>query len=363
MPRVENPLQKGPTLEHPMNITYWLRVLLDGGSEKRGTAWFLRKDLVVTALHVVADDTGQWLSGVFPNVQYRLEPKGAAPIDLEPVVGDSRADIALLKPVKPVTGASVLVLAADALAKTGVRWETVGYPEFHPDAFGLGGTLTAIHAGVSQSTVQLNTREGTSIAWEGISGSPVQIGSEVAGVVTRVTYGTNTVWAAPAAALRALLEFSRSSDLIAALSTLLHDVYREPADMAHLSAWIPTDLSSYTTLADAARSLAERAWRSGPHAFATLLARLADDHPDSPRIAELQSRLAVPPGARDGISQASTAPSKARPCAFISRASFASTPGRTRKSWSIASSKETSSAWPRPTAAWSRQPVERSRSP
>lgn len=52
-------------LERPMNISYRLRVILDGGNEKHGTAWFLREDLVGTALHVVADDTGQWLSDAF----------------------------------------------------------------------------------------------------------------------------------------------------------------------------------------------------------------------------------------------------------------------------------------------------------
>ena len=193
--------------ERAMNISYRLRVLLDVG-EKSGTAWLLREDLIVTALHVVADDTGQWLSDVLPNVQYRLEPKGEEPIRLEPVVADARADIALLRSVNHVTGAPVLTVAAEALPSPGAHWDTIGYPEFHPDAFGLGGTVTAIHAGISESTVQLNTREGTSVAWEGISGSPVRIGTEVAGVVTRVTYGTNTVWAAPAAAVRVLLEFS-----------------------------------------------------------------------------------------------------------------------------------------------------------
>lgn len=282
-------------LEHPMNISYRLRVILDGGNEKRGTAWFLREDLVVTALHVVADDTGQWLSDVFLNVQYRLEPKGTDPIDLEPVVADARADIALLRSVKLATGARVLSLAAEALVKPGTHWNTVGYPEFHPDAFGLAGTVTAVHAGTSQSTVQLNTREGTSIAWEGISGSPVRIESQVAGVVTRVTYGTNTLWAAPAAAVRALLEFSRSSRFIEALTALLCGEYREPADLAHLSQPVPTDPCAYTTLAEAARSLAERAWRSGPHAFATLLTRLANDHPESPRVVA----LAVDPPSRD----------------------------------------------------------------
>lgn len=236
----------------------------------------------------------------FPNVQYRLEAEGQDPIDLEPVV----ADISLLRPIKPVTGAPVLSLAAEALAKFGAHWATVGYPEFHPDAFGLGGTVTAIHAGISQSTVQLNTREGTSIAWEGISGSPVRIGTEVAGVVTRVTYGTNTVWAAPAAAVRVLLEFSRSSRFIEDLSALLCDEYHEPAGLAHLWQPVPTDLSSHTTLAEAARSLAERAWRSGPHAFAALLARLADDHPESPRVAALQVQLVIPPRTGEGISQA-----------------------------------------------------------
>ena len=130
-----------------MNISYQLRVILDGGEKKRGTAWFLREDLVITALHVVADDTGQWLSDVFPNVQYRLELERTDPIPLEPVVADARADIALLRSVKPVTGASALILAAEALTKPDAHWNTVGYPEFHPDAFGLGGTVTAAFRG------------------------------------------------------------------------------------------------------------------------------------------------------------------------------------------------------------------------
>ena len=287
-----------------MNISYRLRVVLDGGEKKRGTAWFLREDLVVTALHVVADDTGQWLSDVLPNVQYRLELEGSDPIGLEPVAADARTDIALLRSVKPVTGATVLSVAAEALPKPGANWNSVGYPEFHSDAFGLSGTVTTVHSGTSQSTLQLYTREGTRILWEGISGSPVQIGSEVAGVITRATYGPNTVWAAPAVAVQALLEFSRSSPLIGELSVLLCDEYREPADLEHLSQPVPTDLSSYTTLAEAVRSLTERAWRSGPHAFATLLARLSDDHPESPRVAALQKRLTAPPGTGEGISQA-----------------------------------------------------------
>jgi len=68
-----------------MSTSYLLYACSDDGQiNRRGTAWFIRHDVVVTAFHVVADDSGTWLSDVYPNVQYQLALSSAENLQLEP---------------------------------------------------------------------------------------------------------------------------------------------------------------------------------------------------------------------------------------------------------------------------------------
>jgi hypothetical protein len=202
-------------------------------------------------------------------------------------------DIALLKSVSLVTGAAVLNLAANDVAKPGTDWESVGYPEFHRDVpFGIGGTISTIHAGISKTTLQLFIRQGTNVKWDGISGSPVLIGGHVASIITQVTDRADTVWAAPIVALRSLLHFSRSSNLIGELSPLLSTTYSAVEDITHLTEPIQLRIPSPIALEDFAKLIGERAWRGGPDVFSKLLSVLAADNPDSPAIGTLQTKLA-----------------------------------------------------------------------
>jgi hypothetical protein len=189
-----------------VSFAYRLRVCSDGRELKRGTAWFVRAELVVTAFHVVSDDAGAWLHEHDPTVQYRLELADPEAVVLQSVTEDKAADIALLRLESPGREVSVLELAADEAVRAGMDWDTVGYPRFHPGGFGIGGTVTTLHGGSPATAFQLLFNEGTTVEWDGISGSPVRVGGSVAGIITQVTYGANTGWAAPVSALRVLLK-------------------------------------------------------------------------------------------------------------------------------------------------------------
>src|SRR6266851_588061 len=88
------------------------------GDPRQGTGWFVRPNLVVTAFHVVGDDTvKRWLNDpetFGPGVSYLLDvDKTGGPVGLRPVCFDTGSDIALLQCVRKPEGVQVLPLASE----------------------------------------------------------------------------------------------------------------------------------------------------------------------------------------------------------------------------------------------------------
>jgi hypothetical protein len=65
--------------------TYRIQALRDEDILQQGTAWFVDRQTVVTAFHVVGDQrSGEWLSTRLPGLQYQLLA-GDEAILLEPL--------------------------------------------------------------------------------------------------------------------------------------------------------------------------------------------------------------------------------------------------------------------------------------
>lgn len=162
-----------------------------------GTGWFLRKDLVVTALHVISDNF-DW--------DELHEPDGATcllvgasdeKVILEPACFDARYDVALLKCTEPVKEAFAAHLFKASPEEK--EWYANGYPRF-----GQGKELR--YSGVvkfwrqQDDKLQLRVEDRPQHSWGGISGSAVRIREAkgaVAGLITDEIPDTDTLWATP----------------------------------------------------------------------------------------------------------------------------------------------------------------------
>lgn len=187
-----------------MAVSTRLRVENNGKSVGQGTA-FQCETYVVTAFHVVGTrEEGFWRHELQQGVRYLLELASGRYVELEPVIADSGADVALLKASATVF-ASPLQLARPSEIE-GLTWRTVGFPLINDDEYALDGTVT--HVGESWWTpraLQLLVNQGTSVQWDGISGSPVIINGHVVGVITEYTRDSSTLWASSVGAVRRLI--------------------------------------------------------------------------------------------------------------------------------------------------------------
>jgi hypothetical protein len=168
---------------------------------KRGTAWFLRPDLIVTAFHVVGVKNRGWLHQSEPH-NYRLKPDDQK---LLPLCADHEADIALLECAAPPAGVVTLSLA-DRLAIR-ARWEAKGFPKAREgEEFVLSGKITAAaQDDLTDTALQLLVDQTSDADWEGMSGSAVRVHGLVGGVLTSNLPRTNTIYAASVAAVQRLL--------------------------------------------------------------------------------------------------------------------------------------------------------------
>ena len=191
------------------------------GDLRHGTGWLLAADLAVTAFHVVGESAARaWIHegpdadakyvGIVPSSGSGASPAGE--LVLEPAVFDVAADVALLR-VKSgdTSGIPVLQLVERTPAK-GAAWESPAYPEFHGGApFTLSGSITELRGDDARGAIQLLIAQGAQVAWNGVSGAVVCVEGRAAGVVTDVTDGTATAWAASAQVVRRLVERLASS--------------------------------------------------------------------------------------------------------------------------------------------------------
>lgn len=184
------------------------RLVVRAGSEEcsQGTGWLVGPSLVVTAFHVVGTlATRAWLHEGADLVRYVLMT--SPPLELTPVLFDAEADIALLQATEPVAAPSVLALGP-APWHSGAPWHGHGFPIFDGGKpFPLDGSVVNFHIDDPSSEIELRVGRGAQASWAGVSGTPIcDEGGRVLGVITQVTDGTSTGWAAMAGTVQRLLQ-------------------------------------------------------------------------------------------------------------------------------------------------------------
>jgi hypothetical protein len=211
-----------------MRLSALLSVKLDGKVIEQGTA-FLHREHVVTAFHVVGStENGLWRHDFQSGVEYELISDGC--VRLEPVLANSVADVALLCPTSPSKLLS-LSLTSSATAVVGRQWHTIAFPpEVDEGAYGLNGVVTQVHSWWGARSMQLLVEQGTNVNWGGISGAPVIVDDQVAGLLTKITPQTSTAWACTAVALFRLLR-TVEADLISKVALLLRKALRVPLEL------------------------------------------------------------------------------------------------------------------------------------
>jgi len=176
----------------------------DGRFLSRGTGWFLRPDVVVTALHVVGKLHPQlgWMHDVpgDKDATYHFVSAGVSKLALKPLCFDASADVALLQ-CEPPRNDAIKVVLADVFP-TQAQWYADGLPGFDSK---VEWTLSGKIVSVRGDRLQLVVDQGTQVSWQGVSGSALRVDHRVAGLITAETSGTNTVWAAAASAITRLL--------------------------------------------------------------------------------------------------------------------------------------------------------------
>ena len=183
----------------------------DGAIISQGTGFFTARDRVVTAFHVVGSvHAGALFHESDPAIVYTLVvdgSPGAASIRLEPLGFDLAADVALLQTAAPANSPYIWRLA-ESSPRREQKWHTHGFPAFHQGTFALNGRIASLHSDETPDrTLQLTIKQGTQVSWEGASGSPVcNEEHRVCGVITRITDGTNTGWAALTRPVRTLMQ-------------------------------------------------------------------------------------------------------------------------------------------------------------
>nr|BDT35626.1 ATP-binding protein [Myxococcus sp. MH1] len=192
--------------------SYLLIVRAQGAREKlkQGTGWLVRPDIVVTAFHVVGVEGCDWFHrGPYEDVTYHLRIESRE-VALKPLVFDSHSDVALLR-LSQAVPESVVALAPKEPERH-ARWHGIGYPggiEYpgihHGEPFALSGLVTNASVDASER-LQLTIDQRTQVVWEGVSGSPVCVDERVVGVLTDVTEGADTAWAAPVAVVKNLAQ-------------------------------------------------------------------------------------------------------------------------------------------------------------
>jgi len=180
---------------------------------RRGTACLVGENLVLTALHVIADratDPPAFLPGrieiTFPDHESIVTT----------VVGgkwDSLQDWALLRCASRESSV-IPPLQLAKLGRDGDQWTAYGFPEAEPAGLTVHGTVTNSHAELFGGTVpvyQLFCQEaaaGKGLRAKGLSGGPVIVGQRVVGVIRRAPLDDDrveagTLYACPASLVAA----------------------------------------------------------------------------------------------------------------------------------------------------------------
>ncbi|MFY9574928.1 MAG: ATP-binding protein, partial [Blastocatellia bacterium] len=189
------------------------------GDLAQGTAWAAAPGFVCTAFHVVGHcGDRRWMHELIDGVSYWLDD-GVEARSITPAMFDADADLGLLA----TKGDLEEVLPLAEFSRNNVRWQSRGYPGFHDGReFTVSGEVVDLRDGEGARAIQLRLAQGADADWGGISGAPVVEQPVVIGVVTNVTEGTATAWAAPVEAVRRLIDLAGLSVKIA--HAVGHDV-------------------------------------------------------------------------------------------------------------------------------------------
>lgn len=266
-------------------------VVTAGGVRRRGTAWCLDNQTVITALHVVAE-RGTWLHEMpSAEVSYTLI-KETEQIALSPGTSDPHSDVALLtvpaqQLQRPLNLASTQPFVHDVFLAE-------GFPKFHGERqFSISGRITAVRAGISDQTLQLQVDQTTDVSLEGFSGAPVLVNESVVGVITRDTQGVATAWAAPVTAIRRLARLYWAVDLQETLAQLLARLYPSQEILRDFRArWLPEKGGGADgDIETLGRILIREALLLGVDSLRNLLELARNDHPSATEIEALSENL------------------------------------------------------------------------
>jgi len=265
--------------------TYRLLVKQGKKVKRQGTAWFVRPDVVVTAFHVVGDQTSRaWDSEEDPTICYELLAGiGGAPISLRSDLCDLQADVALLCSTDAVPAVSILPLSSIAVREE-ATWRSEGYPIGESGKpFALSGRVTKIWDRDPSEALQLFVRERTGAelrgesVWAGMSGAPVTVEGKVVGLVTKINPYADTAWAAPVAVIRDLALASVCRDLLVTHYKTEEQLRQLMTDLH----WDGVEIGSAATPEKTAEQIARHASQNNAHNLHTLLEKIQKDYPDS----------------------------------------------------------------------------------
>ena len=167
----------------------------------------------------------------------------------------------------------------------------------------LTGKVTLVRGHHMRQAIQLLVDQGCQVPWDGVSGSAVCCGDRVVGVITEMTDGANTGWAASVSAVRSLLYILDDPDLLLECQELLLGLYLDVDPLLALA--VAFDLPPRATGQDdlptdprvGVEQLLRRAAQEGAAGLCRLVELARRDHPGNPRLGEFLARLqALPPG-------------------------------------------------------------------
>lgn len=235
--------------------SYQLQAVRDGAVKKRGTGWFVRERIVVTAWHVVSGQK-TWLKDEVPRIEYSLVT-GESSETLGLLSYDAHADVALLSSEWSPEGPFPSL--AHALPATDARWKSIGFPAFEGRTpLALNGRVSLAFLGDDSKALQLTIDQRTQVEWDGISGCPIEVENEVVGIITHASGEIDTLFGTPVAAIRRLL-------LRIELEEILARRYRRSPGLDRLCSRLPTHLrvAAGVPATDTIRSLVQQASDSG----------------------------------------------------------------------------------------------------